>query len=115
MDIATELVADKALPGFAKRHAAWGRDVRLVDIEYQGMRFSDKENAVVFVVVGWQRLDEQELRVTNVAQRWNHGPKGWKLEGEERTGGDVGLLGEPTVVARPELHRDVHFEAVTIR
>lgn len=115
LDIASELVDDKSQPDFTKHHAGWGRGVRLVDLELQGMQLKDKDNAVVFVTVGWQRPDEQELRVTQLVQTWGFGPKGWKLTREERAGGDIGLLGEPITVVRPETQGDVQFRSLTIR
>ena len=83
----------------------------------QGMRLKDKDTAVVLVTVGWQRVDEQELRVTQVEQTWarSNSYSGWRMVQESRAAGDYGLLGEPTVVMRPESHADVHFRSVTIR
>ncbi len=115
MDLALELVAAKAQGEFAKRHGAWGRDIRLVDLEMQGATLKDKDTAVVLVMVGWQRLDETELRVTQLMQTWRYEENGWRLALESRSGGDLGLLGEQTVIMRPEAHEDVHFRSVTIQ
>ena len=115
MDIATELVAQKEMENFAKRHAAWGGPVRIVDVEYQGIKFMDDNTAMVFVAVGWQRLDEGNLRVTHLAQEWGYERGGWRLADETRTSGDVGLIGEPTEVLRPEERPNVHFPSITIR
>jgi hypothetical protein len=115
MDIAMELVETSSKDRFVKQHNAWGRDVRLVDLEMQGMRLKDKDTAVVLLTVGWQRVDEQELRVTQVEQTWAHGYGGWRIVQESRAAGDYGLLGEPIVVMRPESHTDVHFRSITIR
>lgn len=115
MDVATELVHTKELDNFGKRHAAWGGPLRIVDVEYQGIKFVDENQAVVFVAVGWQRVDEGELRVTHLAQVWDYERGGWKLTDEERTAGDVGLIGEPTEVLRPEWRPDAHFPSITIR
>ncbi|MFW5741471.1 MAG: hypothetical protein ACOC1F_14040 [Myxococcota bacterium] len=115
MDIATELVAQKEIDDFAKRHAAWGGPVRIVDVEYRGIKFVDKDKAIVFVAVGWQRVDEGNLRVTQLAQEWNYEQGNWKLSDETRTAGDVGLIGEPTEYLRPEGRPDVHFPSITIR
>jgi hypothetical protein len=115
MDVATEHVAAKQMEDFAKQHANWGGVVRIADLEYRGMRFVDEKKAIVSVAVAWQRVDEQELRVTEVAQVWDYDQGKWKLVDETRTAGDVGLLGEPTVYMRPERREDVHFPSVTIR
>jgi tryptophanyl-tRNA synthetase len=115
MDIATELVAQKEMDNFAQRHAAWGGPVRIVDVEYQGLKFVGNDKAIVFVAVGWQRLDEGNLRVTHIAQEWGYEGNGWKLADETRTSGDVGLIGEPMEYLRPEERPNVHFPSITIR
>ena len=115
MDIATELVHKNELDNFAERHAAWGDPLRIVDVEYRGIKFVNKDKAVVFVAVGWHRLDEGSLRVTKLAQVWDYERGNWKLSDETRTAGDVGLIGEPTEVLRPESRPDVHFPSITIR
>ncbi len=115
MDVATELVAPASLQDFAKRHAAWGGALRIVDVEYQGIQFVDDNKAIVFVAVGWQRPDEPNLRVTHLAQVWDYGQGGWKLTDETRSAGDVGLIGEPTEYLRPDSRPDVHFPSITIR
>ena len=66
------------------------------------------------LTVGWQRPEESEMRTTTVTQRWKDHRGTWLLEHEERASGDVGLLGEPTLVVRPPAQRDVQFEAVRI-
>lgn len=115
MDIATELVARQDMDDFAKRHAAWGGPLRIVDVEYRGIKLVDKNKAIVFVAVGWQRLDEGNLRVTHLAQEWDYQGNGWKLADETRTSGDVGLIGEPTEVLRPAPRPNAQFPSITIR
>ncbi len=115
MDVATEMVSSKALGKFTEHHNGWGSDLRIVDVEFRGVQFRDKDKAVVFVAVGWQRNDEQDLRVTQLAQIWTFEGSDWRLADEQRTAGDVGLLGEPTTVMRPEARENAHFPSVTIR
>jgi hypothetical protein len=115
MDVATEMVSSKAVSQFVEHHSAWGSSVRIVDVEFRGLQFTDKDKAVVFVAVGWQRNDEQDLRVTQLAQVWTYEESDWRLTEERRTSGDVGLLGEPTTLLRPESREDAHFPSVTIR
>lgn len=115
MDVATELVARDDLQPFAKRHAAWGSMLRIVDVEYQGIQFVEDNKAIVLVAVGWQRPDETNLRVTQLAQVWDYGQGGWKLSDETRNAGDMGLLGESIDVLRPEGKQDTHFPTITIR
>ena len=114
VDIASELVAIKAQPEFIKRHLAWGRDVRLIDLEVQGMSFRDKDTAMVLIMVGWQRLDDQELRVTQLTQTWRYGHDGWRLEEEEHADGAVGLFGEQPEAERQVPRSDAHFRSVII-
>jgi hypothetical protein len=75
----------------------------------------DKEHADVSIAVGWQRITESEMRSTQIAQKWNDQRGHWVLETEERTGGDVGLLGEQVAVIRPPSGQDVQFRTITIR
>lgn len=114
MDIAMEGVSADAREAFAKRHASWGSGVQIVDYEFQGLIMRDKENADVFVTISWHRIDESQMRLTSIVQRWKDYRGTWMLADEERSGGDVGLLGENAVVVRPS-RRDVQFESVTIR
>lgn len=114
MDIALEGVSAEAKADFAKRHAGWGQEIRIVDYEFQGLMMRDKETAEVFIMVAWHRVDEAVMRTTSLVQRWKDFRGTWLLVEEERAGGDVGLLGENTVVVRPP-RRDVQFESVTIK
>lgn len=114
MDIALEGVSGEAREAFAKRHASWGNAIQIVDYEFQGLVMRDKENADVFLTVSWHRVDESQMRMTSILQRWKDHRGTWMLATEERSGGDVGLLGESAVVVRPA-RRDVQFESVTIR
>ena len=114
MDIATELVAPRSMSDFTQKHRGWGRELRLIDVEFQGIQ-PRGEDATVLVAVGGQRHDEQDLRMTQLMQTWRYGTKGWKLIEEERVGGDFGLLGEQVEVLRPESRGDAHFRSITIR
>jgi hypothetical protein len=114
MDIALENVGKDARAAFAKRHADWGRSIRIVDYEFQGLMLKDKEHAEVFLAVAWQRLNESDMRNTVLAQEWVDHKGSWQLEREDRTSGDVGLFGENTVVVHPE-RSDAQFQTVTIR
>lgn len=114
MDIALEGVNTEARDDFARRHARWGNGIQIVDYEFQGLIMRDKENADVFVTVSWHRVDESQMRLTSIVQKWRDFRGSWLLVDEERSGGDVGLLGESTVIVRPA-QRDVQFESITIR
>jgi hypothetical protein len=115
MDLATERVSKDGREQFAKRHAQWGTGIRILDCEVVGLSLRDKEHADVSIVVGWQRITESEMRSTQIAQKWKDQRGTWVLETEERTGGDVGLLGEQVAVIRPQSGQDVQFRTITIR
>lgn len=93
MDVALEHVGTQAKEGFSKRHSAWGKSVRIVDLEFGGMNLEKKNTeAEVVVTVTWQRLDESDVRVTSVAQRWADLRGTWSMQSEQEKGGDAGLL-----------------------
>jgi hypothetical protein len=114
MDIALERVARTGREEFLQRHAAWGSSLRIADCDVAGVRLADKEHATVNVMVSWQRIDESELRSTQILQKWQDHNGRWLLHSEERLGGDVGLLGEATTVVRSAPNR-VQFGSITIR
>jgi len=114
MDVALERVSREERDKFLRRHAAWGTSVRIVDCDILGVRLTDKDHAEVMMSVSWHRVDESEMRVTQIAQHWQDRRGAWLLDSEERAGGDVGLLGEPTTALHPST-RPVQFETITIR
>jgi hypothetical protein len=114
MDVALEHVSPQDRERFVKQHASWGSNVRIVDCDIMGVRLAKEDRAEVALSVSWQRVDESEMRVTHLAQKWRDRRGTWLLESEERAAGDVGLLGEPTTVVRPSA-RPVQFESITIR
>jgi hypothetical protein len=114
MDIALERVSRSARDRFVREHATWGASIRIVDCDIVGMRLRDKEHADVMLVVSWNRLDQSEMRVTQITQRWSDHRGAWLLDAEERAGGDVGLLGEATMVVRPS-PSSIQFESITIK
>lgn len=100
-----ELVLEKVAPAerdeFALHHRAWGTDVRLADVQLEGMKAEDEHVVDVFVRVAWYRPTEQELKQTTIKQRWHDKADDWQLVGEQRMDGDVGLLGEKVVYEAP--------------
>ncbi|PIE05403.1 MAG: hypothetical protein CSA75_04930 [Sorangium cellulosum] len=115
MDIATELVAAQQMEAFGTRHAGWGGPLRIVDVEHHSIKMVNEDKALVFVTVGWHRIDEGNLRVTQLAQEWSYASGGWRLTDETRTAGDIGLLGEPMEVLRPDHRPNAYFPSITIR
>lgn len=108
MDIALEHVGPKARDEFAKHHVEWGRTTRIVDVELVGMSMAEKDKAEVYLTVSWQRINEGDLRVTHVTQRWTNEKGTWLMASEERKAGDAGLLGD-RVTEAPAPKRPTHF------
>lgn len=97
MDVAMDHVGPDAREAWNKKHAGWGRSVRIVDLEFGGMSLKQKgAEAEVIVTVTWQRLDDPDVRITSIAQRWADLRGKWSLLSEEEKGGDGGLLDEET-------------------
>lgn len=114
MDMALERVSQTTRDEFIRKHAGWGSAIRIADCDLSGLRLVDKEHAAVTLTVSWQRIDESELRGTQIAQKWRDHRGKWLLESEERVAGDIGLFGEPTTVVRAAQTR-TQFESITIR
>ena len=114
MDMAMERVSRAGRDEFIRKHAGWGSAVRIADCDLSGLRLLDKEHAAVTLTVSWQRIDESDLRGTQIAQKWRDNNGRWQLESEERIAGDVGLFGEPTTVVRA-IQTRTQFETITIR
>jgi hypothetical protein len=95
-DIAVERVAATARPAFLKRHKGWGRDLRIVDVEFGSVEKMGATEAVVLVSFEWQGKSDGLLRSTVVRETWktDGSDTGWWLVDEERASGDIGLLGD---------------------
>jgi hypothetical protein len=114
IDMALQRVSHASRDEFIRKHAGWGSAVRIADCDLSSLRLVDKEHAQVTLTVSWHRIDESELRGTQIAQKWQDHRGRWLLESEERIAGDIGLLGEPTTVVRAAQTRR-QFESITIR
>jgi hypothetical protein len=114
MDMALERVSQASRDDFIRKHTAWGSAIRIADCDLSGLRLLDKEHAAVTLTISWQRIDESDLRGTQIAQRWRDHHGRWLLETEERIAGDIGLFGEPTTVVRAVESR-TQFESIIIR
>ena len=115
MDIAMGRTASGARDDFAKRRAAWGAEIRIVDVELAGMSMPDSSHALIQVDYAWVRMSEGTLRSTRVAQNWETKKGEWQLEREHREAGDIGLFGEPMPVSAPLPRHDAQFATKIIR
>jgi hypothetical protein len=95
MDVAIEFLHPEAVAKYTASHAEWGKRVRVVDLDFAGMRIVKHGEARVDVQVMWQRIDGLELRTTNLTQTWKEKDGRWLVAKEETTGGDGGLLIDP--------------------
>jgi len=94
MDVALELVASATREDWVRRHAAWGDRVRVVDLELADIRMKTRDEAEVRVRVAWQRVDEAELRTTELVQKWID-KSGWHVDTERCASGDRALIDCP--------------------
>ncbi|MFO0612421.1 MAG: hypothetical protein U0414_07530 [Polyangiaceae bacterium] len=121
LDIVTDQVAPANRDAFIEAHADWGGDIRIVDLEYAGMRLSDERHADVMLTVAWQRFDEFSLRTTKLLQVWEHTKDRWYITEEKEVSGDRGLLDEadamidPKGGAKPKATRGPRDDASTPR
>jgi hypothetical protein len=104
-ELVMERIAAKERERYLEHHKGWGGAIRVADSELGGLHMTSDHDAEVSVRVAWYRPEEQDLHSTLLRQKW-HDQKGtWVLVGEERTDGDIGLLGEPIVREAPDAPR----------
>ncbi len=115
MELAAERVAPKAREAFFVRRRTWGNKIRLADYEMAGLKMKGDDDAETFVRIAWYRVDEDDLHVTTIRQKWHDFKGDWRMVEEARIDGDVGLLGEPIVtVAAPASPRNVQFPTIRL-
>jgi hypothetical protein len=95
MELAAERVAPTSREAFLARRKAWGGNIRVADYELAGFHMKGEADAEMLVKVAWYRIDEGDLRVTTLKQKWHDFKGDWRLVDEQRAEGDVGLIGEP--------------------
>jgi hypothetical protein len=115
MDVALEHTAEGHRSEFLRQRAAWGKEIRILDVEITRLELKKQDSAEVLVDFGWVRMSEGLLRSTRVKQQWKNQEDDWQLDAEERVSGDIGLLGENVVVLHPVAPRDVHFPVKTLQ
>jgi hypothetical protein len=116
MDVALGLTSKAVQQAFVEHRAAWGKDVRILDVELSGFTMPNGDLARVEVDYSWSRKSESQLLTTRVAQEWRDAGGGFKLVRERRIAGDVGLFGEPIPLpASAEPSHDVQFATKVIQ
>jgi hypothetical protein len=117
-ELMMEHVAPAARDAFAAQHRAWGSNVRVADMELEGLRPRGDHELEVIVRVAWYRPEQQELLTTTLQQSWRD-TEGWRLTEEKRLDGDIGLLGErvlyeaPSSLRPPAQFPTVHWVGTT--
>jgi hypothetical protein len=94
MELAAEKVAPDERDAFLERRRAWGASVRVADYELAGVRMKGDADAEMFVRVSWYRVDQGDLHLTTLKQKWHDFKGEWKLVDEGRADGDPGLIGD---------------------
>ncbi len=96
MDIAIVYVkADRQLL-FATRRGQWGQDVRILDVDFSGMRALSPDDVEVRITVTWRRINEMNIRQSVIRQHWQQTREDdWLLMDEDQVGGSVGIFVQP--------------------
>ena len=108
-----EHVAPDARDKYTAHHRGWGNTVRVADVELSGLKAHGDHDVDVFVRVAWYRVDQEELLSTTVKQGW-HDSGGWQLVKEERSAGDMGLLGDVVVFQAPPARAPAQFPTLRL-
>jgi hypothetical protein len=116
MEIAAERVASAERDAFLQRRQAWGSSVRVADYELAGVRMQGDADAEAFVRVSWYRVDQGDLRITTLKQKWHDFKGEWKLVDEGRASGDAGLIGDATPSTAPAAAapKSAHFPTIRL-
>ncbi|HYO93056.1 MAG TPA: hypothetical protein VER33_01035 [Polyangiaceae bacterium] len=109
MDVALGLTDEGAQQLFLEHRLAWGKDVRLFDVELASFAMKAPDVAQVEVDYSWSRTNEAQLRTTRVAQEWRDSGGGFRLVRERHLQGDVGLFGEAPAKPSTAPHHDAQF------
>jgi hypothetical protein len=94
MDVAIGHVAPAMQDDFVRRHGAWHRELRIVDVELNGLRLVTPDTAEVQLAISWHRPADMIMRTSLVAQKWTRSDGDWVLAEELRVGGADGLFVE---------------------
>jgi hypothetical protein len=117
MDVALGLTSEAVRKSFLEHRSAWGKDVRVLDVELTGFTMPTSERADVEVDYAWSRMSDAQLHSTRITQEWRDTGGGFRLVRERRSAGDLGLFGEANAVADADAapHRDVQFATKVIQ
>ena len=114
MEVAIQDVSDGYRPEFGRRHGLWHNVLHVTDAEVAALQMVGDEDADVVVRIAWYRVDQGDLLSTTVKQKWHRVTGKWRLDGEERLDGAIGILGEKVEIVTPDTP-PVHAQFPTVR
>jgi hypothetical protein len=123
MELVAERIAEPSREKFFEHRKGWGTRIQIADSEMLGLKMKGDDEAEVMLRVAWYKIDEGDLHATTLKQSWKDFRGSWKLTGEDRTDGDVGLFGDApeasasakTAVAAPAVQQKKNTRFATIR
>ena len=115
-ELAVESVLPDSREAFVKRRKAWGKELTLADYELVSAKMVDEDNADVCIKYDWYHVDDNDLHVTTIKQKWKKLHGDWKLSSESKYEGDEGIFGDEGAPRRtagdPQAPRSVQFPTV---
>ena len=90
------------------------RSIRVADYELAGLKMNGEADAETFVKVAWYRVDQGDLRVTTLKQKWHDFKGAWQLVDESRAGGDLGLIGDPAPSEPAKAPKNAQFPTIRL-
>jgi hypothetical protein len=115
MDVAMELTNQGVRKKFIENRAAWGKDVRVLDVELASFNMPAGDRAEVEIDYSWSSMTDGQLRSTRISQEWRDPGGGFVLFRERRISGDLGLFGEQIPPSEAPPRHDVQFATKVIR
>jgi len=94
MQLVTGRVAPSMRKTFFETRKGWGSEVRVADYDMAALTMKGSDEAESIVKVTWYHVSESDVHTTTLKQSWRDVQGTWQLVAEERSEGDVGLLGE---------------------
>jgi hypothetical protein len=122
MELVAERVSEPSREKFFERRKAWGSKIQIADSEVMGFKMKGDDQAEIMLRIAWYKVDEGDLHATTIKQSWKDFRGSWKLIGEERTDGELGLFGDApppdpsakTVSAFPSAPKKSRFATIRL-
>lgn len=92
-DVALQHVAPEYQGTYSARHAHWGKQIQVAEMEIMGVEAGRKlENAISRVQFSWYAIDSTMVNQTALRQLWKKSGRSFVLVGEMIDSGAPGLL-----------------------